>query len=315
MLQYIVRRLLVNIPIYLGILLVVMVALRVNDPAAAYVGKNTSEEELNRFRELAGLNDPLHEQYWSYLKGLDLDKDSWKNPGLPVRDMLADAVGPTVAITLPALLLTSVLSIVIGLVAAFNRGKGLDRTLVVFAVVGMSVSFLVYIVLGQYFGAFRLNESLGSTFFAVQGYDTTQPGWWFKFCLLPVLISTIVSMGYDTRFYRSVMVEETTKDYIRTARAKGLTENTVMFKHMLKNAMVSIVTRVMITLPFLVTGSILLEMYFNIPGMGKVLITAINAKDFPVIQGFTAVFAVIFIISNILTDVLYSVVDPRVRLS
>jgi len=315
MLSYVIRRLLYNVPVYLGILLIVMVALRVNNPVSVYLSKNADQEEIDQFRKMAGLDDSYPAQYWDYRKGFSLDKDSWKNPGLKVSEMLRGAVWPTVAITLPALLLTSVLSIVIGLVAAFNRGRGIDRALVITAVIGMSVSFLVYIVLGQYFGAFKLNESLGSTLFAVQGFDTSQPGWWIKFCLLPVIISTIVAMGYDTRFYRSVMVEETTKDYIRTARAKGLTERRIMFTHMLKNAMVSIMTRIMITLPFLVTGSILLEMYFNIPGMGKVLISAINAKDFPVIQGFTAVFAVIFILSNILTDVLYGVVDPRVRLS
>ena len=315
MLNYVIRRLLYNIPVYLGILFFVMVALRVNDPASVYMGKNPDKAKLKEFREMAGLDRPLPVQYLDYLNGFSLDKESWKNPGLKVGEMLVGAVGPTVAITLPALVLTSILSIVIGLVAAFNRGRAIDRALVITAVIGMSVSFLVYIVIGQYFGAFKLNEAVGGTVFAVQGFDTDQPGWWFRFCLLPVLISTIVAMGYDTRFYRSVMVEETTKDYIRTARAKGLSENRIMFKHMLKNAMVSIVTRVMITLPFLVTGSILLEMYFNIPGMGKVLISAINAKDFPVIQGFTAVFAVIFILTNILTDVLYGVVDPRVRLS
>ena len=128
------------------------------------------------------------------------------------------------------------------------------------------------------------------------------------------MISTIVAMGYDTRFYRTVMVEETQRDYIRTARAKGLTERRVMFKHMLKNAMISIITRIMITLPFLVTGSILLEMYFNIPGMGRTLITAIKGLDFPIVQTFTAIFAALFIVSNILTDVLYALVDPRVRL-
>jgi len=266
MLSYVIRRLLYNVPVYLGILLIVMVALRVNNPVSVYLSKNADQEEIDQFRKMAGLDDSYPAQYWDYLKGFSLDKDSWKNPGLKVSEMLRGAVWPTVAITLPALLLTSVLSIVIGLVAAFNRGRGIDRALVITAVIGMSVSFLVYIVLGQYFGAFKLNESLGS-------------------------------------------------DYIRTARAKGLTERRIMFTHMLKNAMVSIVTRIMITLPFLVTGSILLEMYFNIPGMGKVLISAINAKDFPVIQGFTAVFAVIFILSNILTDVLYGVVDPRVRLS
>ena len=115
-------------------------------------------------------------------------------------------------------------------------------------------------MLGQYFGAFKLNQAVGSPVFAVQGYEIDRPGWWFYYCLLPVLISTIVAMGYDTRFYRTVMVEETNKDYIRTARAKGLAESVVMFKHMLKNAMVSIVTRIMITLPFLIIGSLVLAL-------------------------------------------------------
>ena len=132
--------------------------------------------------------------------------------------------------------------------------------------------------------------------------------------LLPVLISVIVSMGYDTRFYRAVMVEETQADYITTARAKGAPQSKVMFVHMLRNAMIPIVTRVMITLPFLVTGSILLEEFFGIPGMGYVLLSAIRNNDFPVVEGFTAVFAGLFILSIIATDILYAVFDPRVRL-
>lgn len=316
MLAYSIRRLLYNVPVFLGILALVMAALRVNDPAGVYLGKNTTQEQVDAFKHSKGLDLPFEEQYWNFLKsGFNLGAESWNNPGLKVGELLQGAIPPTLSITLPALILTSLLSIVVGLIAAFHRGRVLDRTLVVLAVLGMSVSFLVYIIFGQYFGAFRLNEGLHGTLFAVQGFDTEQPLWWIRFCLLPVIISTIVAMGYDTRFYRTVMVEETGKDYIRTARAKGLSERKVMFKHMLRNAMVSIVTRIMITLPFLITGSILLEMYFNIPGMGKVLITAINAKDFPVIQGFTAIFAVVFIITNILTDVLYAVVDPRVRLS
>ena len=310
-----VRRIHYTIPVYLGILLVVLVALRVNDPVWVHLNqKTTTQEEYDDFKEKAGLDKSYPEQYLSYLWGLDLDKQSWDKHGQSVWELLIHAVGPTLAITVPALILTSLLSIVIGLISAFNRGRWLDRTLVIMAVLGMSVSFLVYVILGQYFGSFKPNVELGVDLFAVQGYDTTRPGWWLYYCLLPVLISTIVAMGYDTRFYRTVMVEECSKDYIRTARAKGITERRVMFVHMLKNAMISIVTRIMITLPFLITGSILLEMYFNIPGMGKVLIAAINAKDFPVIQGFTAVFAALFIVSNILTDVLYAVVDPRVRL-
>ena len=154
MLTYVIRRLLYNIPVYLGILLIVMVALRLNNPVSVYLSKNADQEEIDQFRKMAGLDDSYVKQYWDYLKGFSLDKDSWKNPGLKVSEMLRGAVWPTVAITLPALLLTSVLSIVIGLVAAFNRGRGIDRALVITAVIGMSVSFLVYIVLGQDFGAF-----------------------------------------------------------------------------------------------------------------------------------------------------------------
>jgi peptide/nickel transport system permease protein len=182
------------------------------------------------------------------------------------------------------------------------------------AVMGMCVSYLVYIIFGQYFGAYRLNEALGREVFAIEGYA---PGLqaWVHYCLLPVLINIFVAMGYDTRFYRAVMVEESSKDYITTARAKGATRKKIMFVHMLKNAMIPIVTRIMITVPFMVTGSLLVEMYFNIPGMGRTLITAIRSYDFPVIQSFTAMFAALFIVTNILTDVLYALVDPRVRLS
>ena len=315
MLTYVIRRLLYSIPVYLGILLIVMVALRVADPTSLHVGKHATEEEYATAKKNLGLDRPFHEQFGEFLYGLDWETESWDKPGQTVGELISRSIFPSLAITLPALVFTSLISIVLGLVSAFHRGKMLDRVLVTAAVLGMSISYLVYIVLGQYFGAFKFTEVTGISLFAVQGYDTSRAGWWVYYCMLPVLISTIVAMGYDTRFYRTVMVEETNKDYIRTARAKGLSENKVMFKHMLKNAMVSIVTRIMITLPFLITGSILAEIYFNIPGMGKMLITAITGKDFPVVQGFTAVFAILFIVSNILTDVLYGIVDPRVRLS
>jgi peptide/nickel transport system permease protein len=188
------------------------------------------------------------------------------------------------------------------------------------------VSFLVYIIFGQFFGAF-LPEYRGSDFapFAIRGYEPwigfddqgfyVDPGLWVQYCMLPVLIGVVVALGYDARFYRAVMVEESQRDYITTAVAKGATKRKVMFVHMLKNAMIPIITRVMATMPFLITGNILLEMYFGIPGMGFELITAINAKDFPVIQAFVAVLAAFFILTVILTDVLYAFVDPRVRLS
>jgi peptide/nickel transport system permease protein len=314
---YIVRRLLYNVPVYLGIILLMMAALRVNDPVWAKLGKRATQEQYDAYAARVGLDKPFVVQYVSFLGDivtLNFDAESWDQSGHTAGEMLARSIIPSLSLTVPALLLTSFLSICIGIIASFFRGRGVDRTLMILAVLGMSVSFLVYIILGQYFGAFWLNQQIPGKVFAVSGYQPGLPNW-AHYCLLPVLISVIVAMGYDTRFYRAVMVEESDRDYIVTAKAKGATKRKIMFAHMLKNAMIPIISRIMITMPFLVTGSILLESYFNIPGMGKTLLTAINSKDFPVVEVFTAGFAAIFIITNILTDVLYALVDPRVRLS
>ena len=316
MLAYIFRRLVYNLPVYLGILLLVMAALRVKDPVYGFLGKNASPQQYETFQRKAGLDQPLFWQYVHFVGDvvmLDFTTESWDQPGMQVGDMIRSAIGPSLALTIPALVLTSLLSIAVGILSAFWRGQFIDRAMVILAVLGMSVSFLVYIILGQYFGAFMINRQLGYELFAIEGYRSGLAQW-PRYFLLPVLISVIVAMGCDTRFYRAVMVEETGRDYILTARAKGATKGKIMFVHMLKNALIPIITRIMITLPFLITGSILLEVYFGIPGMGRALILAINHNDFPVIQAFTAIFAALFIVTNILTDVLYAVVDPRIRL-
>ncbi len=317
---YILRRVLYNLPVFLGIILFLMAALRVKDPIPGMLGKFPEPEDYARMEKALGLDQPFLVQYASFLADivtLDFDQESYDKPGLQAGEIVKDAIPPTMAITVPALMLSTLISVCVALISAFYRGRLPDRLLVFLAVIGMSVSFVVYIIIGQYFGAYRLNELLGpgNGLFAIEGFDTSEPGWWVHYCLLPVLISVIVSMGYDTRFYRAVMVEESGKDYIVTAQAKGASKKKIMFVHMLKNAMIPIITRVMITLPFLITGSFLLEMYFNIPGMGNNLIRAINANDFPVIQAFGAIFAAFFIVTNILTDVAYALVDPRVRLS
>jgi len=313
---YIVRRLLYNIPVYLGIIALLMVALRVNDPVWGFLGKNADQEAYDVKKAAMGLDRPFYEQYFGLLGelgSLDFERESWTQQGRTVGEIVTDAIGPSLAITVPSLVLTTLIALVIAIISAYTRGRLPDRLLMVSAVLGMSISFLVYIILGQYWGAYVLNERIGAEVFAIQGYE---PGIqnWKTFCLLPVLISTIVAVGYDTRFYRAVMVEETNRDYIVTARAKGATKGKIMFVHMLKNAMIPIVTRVMITLPFLVMGSLLLEVYFNIPGMGRALYDAIRANDFPVTEILVALFAGLFILTVILTDVLYALVDPRVRL-
>jgi peptide/nickel transport system permease protein len=315
--SYLLRRLLYSIPIYLGIILIVMAALRVNDPVTAYLGKHASQEQMDLKREAMGLNEPFVVQYGRFLGQvvtLDFDTTSWRYETKSVGEILKESIGPTMAITVPAFVITIVVSIGVGLVSAFYRGSVLDRTLMVLIVLGMSVSVLVLIIFGQYFGANWLKERFGLDWFASGGYEPGLANWVY-YCSLPVIIDVVLAMGYDTRFYRAVMVEETTRDYVTTAVAKGASKPKIMFVHMLKNAMIPIITRIMISLPFLIGGSILLETYFRIPGMGRALIEAITNKDFPVIQTFTAVFAALFVLSNILTDVLYALVDPRVRLA
>ena len=323
---YLFRRVLYNVPVFLGIILLVMLALRVRDPVNGLMGKSKTEEAITAFRAELGLDKPLLVQYGRFVKQLvtaDFSESSWSQPSVTVGELMSRSIGPSLALTFPALILTTIISISIALMSAWYRGQWIDRMLVIFAVMGMSISFLVYIVFGQFLFAAWLDEVAGWSPFAISGYeslDWSNPGEWFfnhwpHFCLLPVLISVVVAMGYDTRFYRAVMVEESGRDYITTARAKGASQTKVMFVHMLKNAMIPIITRVVITLPFLITGSFLLEVYFSIPGMGKQLLTAVTEGDFPVVQAFSAVFAAIYIASNLLTDVLYALVDPRVRLS
>jgi peptide/nickel transport system permease protein len=313
---FIIRKLVYNIPVYLAIVMLLMVLLRQRDPVAGMLGKNATQQDYIDKRNELGLDKPFFVQYGNLIKSiltLDFSQQVWNEPGVTVGEKLRTAVPRSLALTVPALAMTTVISIFVAMLSAFYRGRWVDRLLVFFAVLGMSVSFLVYIIFGQYFGAYRLQQWLGTPVFSIHGYEPGVWNWPF-YMLLPVLISVIVSMGYDTRFYRAVMVEETQADYITTARAKGAPQSKVMFVHMLRNAMIPIVTRVMITLPFLVTGSILLEEFFGIPGMGYVLLSAIRNNDFPVVEGFTAVFAGLFILSIIATDILYAVFDPRVRL-
>lgn len=320
--SYVVRRVLYNIPIYLVIVMVVMAMLRINDPVTAYLSKNATEAERALKEAEFGLDQPFFVQYFQMLKNivtLDFSSKSWYQETNTVGQVIGPSIMPSLKITVPALMLSTLISIVVGLIAAANRGRMVDRGLMFIAVVGMSISFLVFIILGQYFGAYWLTENTPFDLFEVRYEQERLSGNfaadWVKFFMLPVMISVIVSMGYDTRFYRTVIVEQTNADYIRTAKAKGCSQTRVMFIHLLRNAMIPIITRVMITMPFLIVGSLLLEVYFSIPGMGATLLTHMQNKDFAVTQTIVAILAAIFILSNILTDVLYAIVDPRVRLS
>ena len=310
MAAYVLRRLLQGIPILFGVTLMTFVLLNVfgGDPVVSRLGKSATQADIEALRGEYGLDRSLPQQYFQYLDEIvHFDFGASFVTREPVVDILAAGVGPSVSITAPALILTTLISVVLGLVSAFNRGRRLDRAIVITSVLGMSISFLVYIVVGQYVLAFKAD------LFEIYGYDSGWIARW-RYLLLPIVIQVVGAVGYDVRFYRSVMVEEVSRQYITTAYAKGLSRGQVMFKHMLRNAMIPIITRVMIAVPFLVTGSLLLEAFFGIPGLGHEMLAAIDQQDYPVIKAMTFCVSTLFILANILTDIFYAWADPRVRL-
>jgi peptide/nickel transport system permease protein len=220
--------------------------------------------------------------------------------------MIWRGMWPSLSLMLPAFFFTLFLAVSIALFTALYRNTWIDRTTVVLCIIGMSVSFLAYIIIGQYILGYRLK------YFPVAGYE------WglgvFKFLILPGLIYLAASLGANVRFYRTIVLDEINQDYVRTARAKGLNQNTILFKHVLKNAMIPIITRVVIALPFLFMGSLLLEDFYGIPGLGAMALNAINGNDFTVIKAITFVGAILYVLANLTADICYSLADPRVQL-
>ncbi len=219
-----------------------------------------------------------------------------------VTTMLKDGILPSLALTVPIFVVGLVLAIVLSLICAFFRNSLIDRSFVVVSVVLMSVNYLVWLVLGQYILGYL------TRWFPVWGFQS------FAYLVLPCLLGVIHGLGASLRFYRTVMLDEMYQDYVRTAFAKGATKRRVLFRHVLRNAMIPILTSVIITIPYLYTGSLLLETFFGIPGLGRMSINALNSSDFDVIRAVVLLGASIYIIANLLTDLGYALVDPRVRL-
>ncbi|RYZ61703.1 MAG: ABC transporter permease, partial [Proteobacteria bacterium] len=192
-------------------------------------------------------------------------------------------------------------------VVAYFRGKMIDKIAVFMCVVGISIPSLGYILFGQYILAYKLNM------FPISGYDYSLTGR-IEYLVLPAIVWIFLTVGYDVRFYRTALLEEVSQDYVRTARAKGLSETKVFFKHVLKNSMVPIVTNVVLEIPLLILGAFLLESFFGIPGIGSITIDAIHNSDLPVIKAMATMTSLLYIIGNIMTDVVYTLVDPRVKL-
>lgn len=308
---YILRRLLYIIPVILGVCAIIFLIFNVvaPDPALIILGKHASVEQIVEIREQLGLNRSLLHQYFDIVRSaftFDFGR-SWSTKQEIITMIKAGAI-PSLTLSFPAFFISTVLGISISLLVAFYRGSLFDKITVVGCVTLMSVSSLAYILFGQWFFAYKLG------WFEISGYDYGFP-YFIPYILLPAIIWVMLSVGPDVRFYRTIMLDEIYQDYIRTARAKGLSERVILFKHVLKNAMIPIITYVVIQIPFLILGALLLESFFSIPGLGSITLNAINSSDFPVIRAMTVLSAVAYIIFSVITDVLYTLVDPRVRLS
>ncbi|MFL5814680.1 MAG: ABC transporter permease [Bdellovibrionia bacterium] len=310
MLSYILRRLLSTIPTLIGVTLIIFVLFNLvgGDPAILMVGKHATPAQIAEIQHEYGLDQPAYAQYFDYLKQVvTFDYGRSFATKQKISTMISDGIAPSLTLAIPAFAITTLLSIGIGLLVAYFRGKWVDKIGVVLCVFGMSVPMLAYILFGQYFFAYKLG------WFEISGYEPTLDGW-FRYMALPALIWIIVSLGYDVRFYRTAVLEEVNQDYVRTARAKGLSGPKIFLKHVLKNSMGPIITNVVVEIPLLITGAFLLEGFFGIPGLGGITISALHNSDFPVIKAMTTLQSILFIFGNLLTDVLYTVVDPRVSL-
>jgi len=225
----------------------------------------------------------------------------------PISQRLREGAGPSLLLSVPLFLLSLPLAIGLGLLVAFFRETYIDRVGVVLCVLAMSVSIVLYIIAGQYLIGKLLR------WFPISGFDPS-PRVVMRFLALPVLVGLANGLGDGVRFYRTVFVEESGKDYVRTARAKGCSEGRIMLRHVLRNSLIPILTQVVVAIPFLFMGSLLLESFFGIPGLGSITVDAIGANDFATLRTIVYLGSLLFIGGQILTDVSYTWADPRVRL-
>jgi peptide/nickel transport system permease protein len=308
---YLIRRLWQMVPTLVGVVLLVFFLFKSfgGDPAEILAGLNASTAQVDQIREQLGLNKPVWEQLWIFVQQIlhfDWGK-SWAT-NESVSSLFASRLPATLTVMTPILVLDAVLAIPFALAVAAVRGSLTDRAIMVVTTVALSISFLVYVIVGQWLFAFQLG------WFPVQGWTRSVWTNLTTYAPLPVLLAVMVGISPQMRLYRSFFLDEIGHDYVRTARAKGLSEPAVLLKHVLRNALIPILTNVSMQLPGIFIGSFLIEVFFSIPGLGREVWMAVNRSDYPVIQAVTVYLAVITMVINLLTDLLYKAVDPRVTL-
>jgi peptide/nickel transport system permease protein len=310
MLRYAAKRLLEIIPTTFGILLLSFVLFNVvgGSPAETVLGKNASAESIAAFNRKWGYDKPLvwaaDSQFVTFVASLvrgDLGYSLEMNE--PVKDVLLRGVGPSLSLTVPILLGGSALALMLAMLSAAFRGGGVDRAVLVGSTVLMSVNYVVWVLFGQFFLSYKAG------LFPVWGYESA------FYLVLPVLIGVFSSLGSDVRFFRTAILDEAYRPYVLTARAKGLSRTAVMLRHILPNALIPIVTYLSLSIPWLFTGSLLLESFFGIPGLGSVAINALHSADMAVVRAVVVIGALLYQFVNLATDLLSAALDPRVRLT
>ena len=310
MTAYVIRRLWQMIPTLLGVILLVFFLFNWvgGDPAQVLAGKISDPEQIANIRKQLGVDLPIWQQLLIFVQQV-LTADfgrSWSTHE-EVSHIFVTRIGPSLTVMVPVMLLETTLGIVFAMGVAYVRGSLTDKAVMMACTAAMSVSFLIYIIVGQYWFGFKLG------WFPVQGWSDSTWRNLTSYAALPIILAVAVGLAPTTRLYRSFFLDEVNQDYVRTARAKGLSEGVVMFKHVLRNTMIPILTNVGMYLPSLMIGSFLLEKFFSIPGLGREVITAVERSDFPVIKAITVYLAVATMFINLATDLLYKWVDPRVQ--
>jgi peptide/nickel transport system permease protein len=309
MTAYVIRRLWQMIPTIFGVILLIFFLFNWvgGDPAQVLAGKISNPEQIANIRRQLGVDQPYWYQLWVFVQQVftfDFGR-SWST-NEEVSRILLTRVGPTLTIMVPVLIIETTLAVLFAIMVAYVRGSVTDRTIMIICTVAMSISFLVYIIVFQWLFGFILG------WFPVQGWSESFWKNLVTYAPLPIMLAVFVGLAPQLRLYRSFFLDEINQDYVRTARAKGVPEKKVMLKHVLRNAMIPILTNIGISLPGVFVGSFLLEVFFSIPGLGREIITAVNRSDFPVIKAVTVYLAVLTMVINLLVDVMYKYVDPRV---
>lgn len=312
MVLYIVQRILAAIPVMGFVALFVFLLLRLTpgDPAAIIAGDTATPEQLAAIRESLGLNDPMFVQFFNWITQL-LRGDFGTSilSGQPVLELIADRMEPTISLALTTIILSVLIAVPLGVIAAWKQGTLIDRFVMLLSVLGFSIPVFVigYLMISLF--------SMQLNWFPVQGFRPIGEGVgdFFHRIALPTFTLTLLYIALIARITRTSMLEILGDDYVRTARAKGLPETTVLMRHALRNCSVPIITVIGIGFALIISGVVVTESVFNLPGLGRLTVDAVLSRDYPVIQAVILLASLIYVVINLLIDIAYVLLDPRIR--